>query len=369
MTDREIGHPRLAIGVLVAGVLAIATAVVVAWRTDEARAQQATQQGPPPARVSVVTAGRQMMAPNVLVPGTVVSRNDSRIAAEIAGRVVWIADEGGEVEQGETVARIDDATLQLQRRENEAQIKRLQARLTYEQQEVARLEELADTNYTPLSRFQEAIANRDMIEQELTQARVALERTRVDIARTRVRAPFPGRVVARLTQIGEYSSPGAQIVRLVDTRHVEVRAQVPVGLAPYVEDGRPVAVSGGARAIESPIRSIIPVGDEVTRTMEIRVSLPAGLWVIGSPVQVAIPSDAPHEVTAVPRDALILRADNTYVFKIDADNKARRVVVRTGAAAGDMIEVIGDVADGDRVVVRGGERLRPDQAVDVAGTS
>ena len=84
MTDSGIGHPRLVIGVLVAGVLGIATAAVVAWCTDEAGAQQAAQQGPPPARVSVVTAGRQMMAPNVRVPGTVVSRNDSRIAAEIA---------------------------------------------------------------------------------------------------------------------------------------------------------------------------------------------------------------------------------------------------------------------------------------------
>ena len=65
---------------------------------------------------------------------------------------------------------------------------------------------------------------------------------------------------------------------------------------------------------------------------------------------------------AVPRDALVLRRDGTTVFRILADDTAERVSVQTGIAAGDLIEVTG-IEPGDRVVTRGGERLRPGQKV------
>ena len=52
-------------------------------------------QGGGPANVRVALAGMQEMAPVTLVPGTVVSRNDARLSAEVAGRLISVADVGG----------------------------------------------------------------------------------------------------------------------------------------------------------------------------------------------------------------------------------------------------------------------------------
>ena len=116
--------------------------------------------------------------------------------------------------------------------------------------------------------------------------------------------------------------------------------------------------------MDASIRALVPVGDTISRTMEIRVTVPKGKrFVVGTAVQIGVPSSEPEQVVAVPRDALILRREGAYVFRIKEDNTAERLLVRTGAATGNVVAVSGGIENGDRVVVRGGERLRPGQAV------
>ena len=68
---------------------------------------------------------------------------------------------------------------------------------------------------------------------------------------------------------------------------------------------------------------------------------------------------------AVPRDALILRQDGTYVFRVNSEQVAERVRVETGDSAGDLIAVRGELAEGDRVVVRGAETLSDGRGVSI----
>jgi len=325
------------------------------------------QQQMPPALVEVATASSEMMAPQVFMPGTIVSRNDSRIAAEISGRVLWVASEGTFVAEGDVVAEIDAAMLKLAVEQNRSQIKRLEARIKYLNANVKRTRELAATNNVAATRLEEEESNLLMTEQDLAQAKIALQQSEINLARTKVRAPFPGRVVERLAQSGEYSTPGRQIVRLVDTKHLEVSAQAPVALANVLKDDQSVSLRQGSKLAEAKIRALVPVGDAVSRTMEIRVALPADeVFVVGTAVQVGVPSSEPEQVVAVPRDALVLRREGTYVFRIDAENKAERMLVQTGAATGKVVAVSGGIRDGDRVVTRGGERLRPGQSVQLS---
>jgi hypothetical protein len=53
------------------------------------------------------------------------------------------------------------------------------------------------------------------------------------------------------------------------------------------------------------------------------------------------------------------------VFIIDANNQAQQVTVTTGLGSGDQIEVLGAISPGDRVVIRGNERLQPGQTVGI----
>jgi multidrug efflux pump subunit AcrA (membrane-fusion protein) len=99
--------------------------------------------------------------------------------------------------------------------------------------------------------------------------------------------------------------------------------------------------------------------------MEVRVALPDGSWPIGAPVSVELPTDQATHVLAVPRDAIILRQNDAYVLRVTAGNTVERVPVSTGIGSNGLVEVRGKVAAGDRVIVRGGERLQPGQSVSV----
>jgi len=69
----------------------------------------------------------------------------------------------------------------------------------------------------------------------------------------------------------------------------------------------------------------------------------------------------------VHRDALIIRADGLYVYRINTEDRAERVSVKAGIADGDWIAVDGKLKAGDQVIVRGAELLRGNEPVQVVG--
>ncbi len=331
----------------------------------------ADQEGPPPAPVEVAVALERQMAPRLQVPGTVVSRHDARIAAEVAGQLTRVAEAGQTVARGEEIARVDDRALQLQLQDDEATIRRLEANLDYLDQQAARARRLNEQQILPAEQLEEATSRLAAAEQELIAARVRRERTLFALERTRLRAPFPGKVVERLEQPGGYVTVGQPVLRLVDVGDLEVRAQAPLAIEPFLREGMTVPVSDRQRTVEAPLRAVLRVGDERSRMFEVRIALAAAAgetpWIVGTPVRVALPTAPPRHVVSVPRDALVLRRQATYVYRVTAENVAERLDVETGVGDGELIEVSGAVAPGDRVVVRGGERLRPGQTVTVLG--
>lgn len=327
------------------------------------------QEGPPPAPVEIAPAVTRDMASTVLAPGTVVSRHDARIAAEVSGRLTWVADVGDRVSTGGVLARIDDQSLQLQLADAEATIRRLEASVGYLEKQLARQRQLVSQNIGAQNLVDEAESQLEMTRQEVVQARVARDQTRLMLDRTQVRAPFAGRVVERLREAGEYLTVGGEVARLVDTDNIEVRAQAPMVVAGFLQEGMDVEVRDRDREAPSQVRAVVPVGDERSRMIEVRVSLPSGNWVIGSAVRVALPRSEPTPVVAVPRDALVLRQEAVYVFRVGEDDTVEQLSVQPGAGSGEFVEVAGGVAAGDRIVVRGAERLRGGQKVTIVAGS
>ncbi|MGF1543228.1 MAG: efflux RND transporter periplasmic adaptor subunit [Parvularculaceae bacterium] len=317
----------------------------------------------PPALVELARAETRTFAPLAETPGSVVSMRDSLIAAETNGRIVWIADVGDEIEEGGVIARIDKDNAQLRHDDQAAEVARLRSRSSYLDRNFERFAEAGDELGESDASLDEMRANRDEARNALARAVVALKQAALDLERTDVRAPFGGRIVTREIEIGEFANPGAAIVRLVDANNVEVTARAPASLARNVAPGAKVEVRNGAETVDAAVRAVVPVGDELSRMLELRLELPDVGWYIGSPVRAMMPTDAPRKAIAAPRDALILRASGVSVFVVDAGNVARRVTVETGVADGDFIEIIGDLKPGQNVVVRGGERLRDGQAV------
>jgi len=321
----------------------------------------------PAVPVVIATAKAEERAPRAPATGTVVSRADARLSAEVAAPISWIAEPGAIVAQGAVIARLDTARIELTVRDNEAAVKRLEANAALLRTQRDRLQTLAAQQIASRNQIDEAESRLAMAEQEVEQARVARDRARLERARAAIRAPFAGQVAERLRMAGEFVSMGEPLVRLVDTGSVEVLARAPLAGAAALERGQRVRVLDGNREVVSEIRSVVPVGDERSRMLEVRVALARDAWPIGAAVQVELPSGSAQRVVIVPRDAVIRRQGAAYVFRIGADDKAKRITVTTGAGRTDRIEVSGDIAAGDSVVVRGAERLQPGQRVSIQG--
>ncbi len=332
-----------------------------------ARAARAQDQAPPPAPVTVAPVVKGNLAATVAATGTVVSRNDARLAAEVTGRLDWVAEPGARIAKGAPLARVDARALELQLRENDAQISRLAANAELLDTQLARLNALP-AGIASQSQIDEAAARLAMARHELDQARAARESARHSIARATIRAPFTGYVAERIRQLGEFVTAGTEVLRLTDIENVEVVARAPVAEAGHLAVGQAVTVHGAGQDQPSKIRAIVPVGDERSRMIELRVAMSGAGWPIGSAVRVDLPAARQSAGLMVPRDAVIVRADGAHVFRVGKGDLAERIAVRVGNGDAQRVEVTGSLAAGDRVVVRGGERLRQGQSVKVAGS-
>lgn len=325
----------------------------------------AQAQTPPPAPVAVDEARKDVYSAALWVSGTVISRNDARVGAETDGRVTWVADVGERIEAGSPLARVDDTDLKLELEDNRARLESLRAQQRYQQNNLDRLEQLAASSNASANQIDEAMASLDMTRQEIRRAEVAIAQTSRRIEQSQVLAPFSGLVVERLVQAGEFVRRGAEVARLVDVDNREIRAQAPLSVSRFIRSGLEVAVEHQEHHALAPVMRVIPVGDERSRMFEVRIAADDPHWVIGSPVRVALPNSDPRELVAVPRDALVLRGSQMFVLRVTTENTVEKIDVNTGIGLGSLVEVIGDVTDGDRLVTRGAERLRPGQLVTV----
>jgi RND family efflux transporter MFP subunit len=211
----------------------------------------------------------------------------------------------------------------------------------------------------------ESRAERDRALYELADVRAQLERARGDLERTEIRAPFAGHIVQRLASVGEYIGVGENVARLVDTHHKEIALPAPIALSAFVKPGLQIVVRNGGLERSYGVRAVVPVGDAVSRMVEIRLQASDGDWIVGSPVQARLPADNPRTAVAVPRDALVERGGRSYLYRVDDDGVAEQIAVSVTATVGLWVAIADGIATGDRVVVRGGERLAPGQPVQI----
>ncbi len=320
-------------------------------------------QEPPPALVEVEEVKNEMIAQQIWVPGTVVSRSDSSIAAEVPGRITWLADVGEAVKAGDVLAKLDDHLLQLNYQQNTANIAKWQARVNLLAKKQERFASTAMQGSTSKDQLDEIISELEIARQELNQAHLDQKLTEYQIRQSQVTAPFDALVVERLQSPGEYISVGQTLMRIVDTQAIEASIKAPLSAVPFIRQGMDVLVKQGELEQPYQVRAIVPVGNALSRMMEIRVSLPAGSYSIGGAVRVALPHSDYHEALTVPRDALVLRKTGAYVYQIDEQQSAMKVPVTTGIGFGDRIEVFGQLNHNAPVVTRGAERLSEGQKV------
>jgi RND family efflux transporter MFP subunit len=321
--------------------------------------------GPPPAIVQVEGAIDIEIAPFIWVSGTVIGRFDSKIAAEVEGVLNNVLEVGDRVNKNDVIAKVDDKTYRLIRDEIKAAIAPIEAMVEFHHLEAERLGKLAKNNNAARNQLDQTQANRDEALARIGIVKAKLAMADDDLNRTIVRAPFSGVIVERFKAAGERVDTGEQIVRLINTDKLEIQLRIQQKSFAHIKAGDTLTIAGPESEVGGIVRTVIPVGDDVSRLYEMRIEFNREDWSVGTAVQVATPVNKNQKVIAVPRDALVIRRSGVVIYRINNENQAELVPVKTGVANTTHIQVIGDVNENDKIVVRGNERLRPGQTVQV----
>ncbi|PWR02528.1 efflux RND transporter periplasmic adaptor subunit [Meridianimarinicoccus roseus] len=338
------------------------------------------QGGPSLVRTDLVE--RREVAETVSVFGQVVATRESEVAVRVSGVVTEVRVEtGAQVEEGAVLAVLDRELLQLELRskqaalsEAEAGIEVAQAGLTLAERGFARVEGLRGTNAFSQGQFEDregalARARGELAQAEarLLNAEAAADRAAYDLERAELRAPFGGTVLEVMVDPGEYVQTGAPVARLLDIHDLEIEANVPAEYVPAMAPGMVIdAALADGQPLQLTVRALLPTEYTATRTRPVRFT--ADLAALGNRVAVGqsltlnAPRDVPRTLLLVPKDA-VTQARGAWSVFVHEDGKAVPRTIEIGASFGAHFEVLSGLSEGDEVVVRGNERLRPMQDI------
>jgi RND family efflux transporter MFP subunit len=318
-----------------------------------------------PASVNVVKAEIKSLTPIVWVSGNVVSPNNSRISAEVSGRLISLADIGTTVLKGDVMAQIDDKTLLINKQQNMANVDSAKSQLKFLESEVKRNRSLAKQNLSAKTAVDQVISERDVAKANLAVAQAQLEQNIQDLADSLVKAPFDGIVTQRLSNIGEYVDRGDAIILLVETANLEASVFAPLTAYQFLKHSSTLSIESALGKGLVAIKSLVPVATSRSHLMEVRLDMSTIDWPIGLDIKAAVANGKVEDVLAIPRDALVLRRDGISVFRINKENIAEQITVLVGIGSGDHVQVIGDIKEGEQIVIRGAERLDAGQIVQI----
>ncbi|WP_439119689.1 efflux RND transporter periplasmic adaptor subunit [Marivita sp.] len=356
--------------------LALVCALVVGPATAMAQGR--------PAGVSTAVVTTSTMAETVAVFGEVVAGRESAVAARVGGVAQDVPIRIGDiVSEGDILARLDPELLQIELAQAEAQIAIAQAGISVSEARLGRAEKAfrrAETlrqNSTiaeaqleeRASDFAEARGAQQEALARIQASQNALEQARYRLDNAVVRAPFDAVILDVTTEVGQFIASGSQVATLIDTSALEIEANVPARFVSALRMDQPLtATTDIGDTVTLTLRAILPTEFAATRTRPVRFDVQDSdvPIAVGQTVTLDVPVSSPREVLVVPKDALVQAQGGWSVF-VNEDGKAMPRTVEIGAALNNAFEVLSGLAEGDEVVVRGNERLRPGQEIAPAG--
>ncbi|MEO1293368.1 MAG: efflux RND transporter periplasmic adaptor subunit [Pseudomonadota bacterium] len=355
--------------------------LVIAAALSGAASPAAAQQ--PPARVMVAEAELQTISDTAPVIARLAASVESQVATRVAGVIESVSFEVGDaVTQGQTLARLDGRLFEIAKRSAEANVAVAEAGvavaeagLALTRQTLTRQEQLR--NSAAFARSQVEDLSQELVQGQavLTQAQAQVETAKAaaaqaayDLEHLDIRAPFDGVILQRSVQPGQYIMLGAEAATLLDLARLEIEADVPAEMISSLAPGTEVvAVLDGGKSTVATVRAVVPIETVSTRTRPVRFDadlsgLDPLVYAAGKALTLQIPISAPRSALVVPKDALVRRGAGWMVYVV-TDGSAVPRTVTLGSSNGDGIEIQSGLTEGDLVVVRGNERLRPGQKV------
>jgi membrane fusion protein (multidrug efflux system) len=320
---------------------------------------------PPPTAVTTIVAKQERWPNSFNAIGTMVAVQGVTVSADLPGTVDKIHFESGRgVKQGDVLVELDT-------REEQAQLQAAEAALELAKINYARNKDLLDQGVISRQDYDRATA-----EQKQDVAKCA--EIKATIARKTIRAPFSGILGLRQVNLGQYLSAGNAVVPLQSLDPIYVNFTVPQESAANIKLGSTVTLSAKEIAganFTGKVTATNAVVDPTTRNIEIQATVlnPGGKLRPGMFVDVMATLGADRTVIALPTTAINYApyGDSVYIVSDMKDPKGatykgvRQQFVKTAGSRGDLVAVVAGLNPGEEIVTSGGFKLRPNAAVEV----
>ncbi len=256
-------------------------------------------------------------------------------------------------EDGQSVSK-GEVLVQLDRQEEQAKVRELEANLEEAVVQLNRLQDLLKNRATSKSQVDQQEATTKAIRAQLTNARIRLNDTTI-------KAPFNGVLGFRQVSVGAYLVPGDVITSLDDISQMKLDFAVPERFLPTIAVGQPINATSdayGEQLFEGKITSISPRVDPVTRTLSVRAEInnQQGLLRPGMLLKLKIVRQV-ESVLQIPESALIPIEERQYVFIVKQDI-AKRQEVKIGRRQPGFVEILSGLQPSDQVVTEGTLKIR-----------
>jgi membrane fusion protein, multidrug efflux system len=355
---------RMVIMLLVVAAFISAIGFMKYRQIQTAMAQSGSYQ-PPPEAVTTVIVQKEEWQGSLGAIGSVAPVNGVMVSADLPGVVEKIAFASGDrVQSGQLL-------LQLDTRQEQAQLAAAQAKLELARMNLDRIRGLREQGINSQTDFDTAVAEQKQEEGSVGEIRATIDRKTI-------RAPFAGVLGIRQVNLGQYLKSGDAIVQLQSHDPIYVNFDVPQQELVRVRVGGAVSVSAeGPPPIEMTgrITAIDSVVDESTRNVRVQATfenrqgrLRPGMFVTARAIL-----DARDAVIALPASAISYAPYGDSVFVVEdvkgpngqSYRGVRQQFVKIGGARGDQVAVLTGIKAGAEVVTSGVFKLRNGAAVAV----
>ena len=330
----------------------------VYWWMDGARstpqASAATSAAPPESTddevigVDVVPVEKIALTRSVAAVGSLSSENSVMLRPEITGRIATINfQEGGPVQQGQMLIELDSSVAR-------AQLEQAQAALSLVQSQYRRAQQLNKQGFISAQARDESAS-----ELRVQQAAVALAKAQLE--KTVIAAPFDGLVGLRHVSVGDYVSPGSDLVLLESIDPLNVDFRIPEQFLSAVHVGTRINLRFDALADvtrQGVVGAISPLIDVGGRSMLLRAKVPnqdaslrPGMF---ARVQLQV---ADAEALMVPEASIAPGGEMNYVYRVDGDYVSR-VGVILGQRQEGRVEILHGLQAGDTVLISGLQKVQ-----------
>jgi RND family efflux transporter MFP subunit len=321
-------------------------------------AQTAVPEKPRGLPVRTTSAVLRDLDEDLVLTGTLRPRAQVQVVAEVAARLLRVVrDEGSRVTAGETLAVLDETDYRLAHERARAALAVAQANQAHAVAEGERADNLLRTGGITDKDHLSAQVALQVAEASLAQARVEEAIAAQQRSRTRVTAPFTGRVAKRLADPGAMLASGAPIFTLVDDAVLDFRAAVPSADWGKVQVGAAADVTVDALPdlhVAGKVARVTPLVEERTRSFEAVVEVPGRPELVGGLfARAAVRVGTARQALVVPPATLIrdgARPDEAQIFVVVA-GKAERRTVALGVESASAVQVTKGLAAGDVVVL------------------